>query len=66
MYARGASSGASLYYGLNQMMDVRGGLGVLVAGCLGAVCVAGGMAEVVKQFLEDSYSRIFVSSVCSR
>ena len=41
------------------MMVVRGGLGVLVGGCLGAVCLADGMAGVVNQFLEDSCSRIF-------
>ncbi len=59
VYAYGAYSGANLYYGLNQMMAVRGGLGVLVCGCLGAVCLADGMAEVVKQLLEDYCSRIF-------
>ncbi len=41
------------------MMAMRGGLGVLVGGCLGAVCLADGMAGVVKHVLEDSCSRIF-------
>ncbi len=54
MYACGAYSGANLYYGLYQMMVVRGGLSMLVGGCLGAVCLADGMAGVVKEFLEDS------------
>ena len=51
-------SGAGLYYGLSQVMVVRGGLGVLIGGCLGAVCLACGVAGVVRQF-EDSCSRIF-------
>ncbi len=59
MYACGAYSGASLYYGPNQMMVVRGGLGVMVGGCLEAICLADDMAGVVKQLLEDSCSRIF-------
>ncbi len=59
MYACGAYSGANLYYGLYQMMVVRCGLGVLVGGCLGTICLAGGMAGVVELFLEDSCSRIF-------
>ena len=48
----GPSSGACLHYGLPQMMAVRGGLGVLVGGCLGEVCLAFGMAGVVGKFLE--------------
>ncbi len=40
-------------------MVVRGGLGVLGGGCLGAVRLAGGMAGVVLQFLVASCSRIF-------
>ena len=36
----GPSCGANLYYDLCQMMVVRGGLGVWVGGCLGAVCLA--------------------------
>ncbi len=59
MYACGAYSGAKLYYVLYKMMVVRGGLGVLVFECLGAVCLADGMAGVVKQVPEDSCSRIF-------
>ncbi len=51
MYACGAYSGAGLYYGLNQMMAVRGGLGVLVGGCLVAVCLADGVVGVVLQLL---------------
>ncbi len=43
MYACGTSSGADLYYGLSTMA-VRGGLGVLIGGCLGAVCLACGVA----------------------
>ncbi len=62
--ACGTFSGANLYYVLYQMMAVRGGLGVLIGGYLGVVCLAGGMAGVLKQFLEDSCSRIFF--VCSR
>ncbi len=58
VYACGTYSGADLYYGLSQVMAVRGGLGVLTGGCLGAVCLACGMAGVVRQF-EDSCSRIF-------
>ena len=58
MYACGTYSGADLYYGLSQVMAVRGGIGVLIGGCLGAVCLACGMAGVVRQF-EDSCSRIF-------
>ncbi len=48
MYACGAYSGANLYYGLYQLMAVRGGIGVLVGGCLVAVCLADAMAGVVK------------------
>ena len=44
MYACGTSSGADLYYGLSHVMVVRGGLGVLIGGCLGAVCLACGVA----------------------
>ncbi len=33
VYACGTYSGANLYYGLYQIMVVRGGLGVLVGGC---------------------------------
>ncbi len=62
VYACGTYSGADLYYGLSQVMDVRGG-GVLIGWCLGAVCLACGVAGVVRQF-EDSCSRIFF--VCSR
>ena len=40
-------------------MAVRGGLGVLIGGCLGAVCLAVGMAGVMLQFLVASCSRIF-------
>ena len=58
MYACGTYSGADLYYGLSQVMAVRGGLGVLIGGCLGAICLACDMAGVVRQF-EDSCSRIF-------
>ena len=47
----GHSSGASLRYALSQIMAVRGGLGVLVGGCQGAVCLAVGMAGVVGEFL---------------
>ncbi len=59
VYACGAYSGANLYYGLYQMMVVRGGLGVLVGECLRAVCLADAMAGVMNQFLEDSCSHIF-------
>ena len=59
VYACGAYSGANLYYGLYQMMAVRGGLVVLVGDFLGAVCLADGMAGVVLQFLVASCSRIF-------
>ena len=55
----GPSSGASLRYALSQIMAVRSGLGVLVGGCLGAVCLADGMAGVELQFLVASCSRIF-------
>ena len=55
----GPSSGARLRYGLPQMMDVRGGLGVLVGGCLAAVCLAVGMAGVVGKILEAFCSLIF-------
>ena len=55
----GPSSGARLRYGLPQMMAFWGGLGVLVGGCLGAVCLAVGMAGVVGKFLEASCSLIF-------
>ena len=41
------------------MMAVRGGLGVLIVGCLGAVCLADGMAGVVLQFLAAYCSLIF-------
>ena len=41
------------------MMDVRGGLGVLVGGCLVAVCLTDGVVGVVLQFLVASCSRIF-------
>jgi hypothetical protein len=62
MYACGAYSGANLYYYLlYQMTVVRSGLGVLVGGCLGAVCLSDGMAGVVKQLLEDSCFRILFS-----
>ncbi len=63
VYACGTYSGDNLYYGLSQVMAVRGGLDVLIGGCLGAVCLACGMAGVVRQ-VEDSCSRIFF--VCSR
>ncbi len=59
VYACGAYSGANLYSGLYQITAVRGGLGVLVGECLGAVCLADGMAGVVKQVPEDSCFRIF-------
>ncbi len=58
MYACGAYSGANLYYGLYQMMVVRGGLGVLVGDFLRAVFLADGMAGVVLQLLVASSSRI--------
>ncbi len=45
------------------MMVVRGGLGVLVGGCLAAVYLADGVVGVVLQFLVASCSRI--SFVCS-
>ena len=60
-YACGACSGASLHYGLNQIMVVRGGLGVLVDGCLG--CLAIGMAGVVKKSLVVSCPLIFFAYV---
>ena len=41
------------------MMVVRGGLGVLVGGCLVSVCLADGVVGVVLQFLVASCSRIF-------
>ncbi len=41
------------------MMAVRGGLGVLVGGCLAAVCLAYGVGGVVLEFLVASCSRIF-------
>ena len=59
VYACGAYSGANLYYGLYQMMAVRGGLGVLVGDFLGAVGLADDMAGIVLQFLVASCSRIF-------
>ena len=58
VYACGTYSGADLYYGLSQVMAVRGGLGVLIGGCPWAVRLASGVAGVVKLF-EDSCSRIF-------
>ena len=36
----GPSSGARIYYDLSQTIVVRGGLGVRVGRCLGAVCLA--------------------------
>ena len=43
----GPSSGARLYYDLSQMIAVRGGLGVRVGRCLGAVCLAIGISGAV-------------------
>ncbi len=43
----GPSIGANLYYDLCQMMAVRGGLGVLVGGCLEAVCLVNGVSAAV-------------------
>jgi hypothetical protein len=60
----GPSSGAKLHYGLPRMMVVPGGLGVLVGWCLGAVCLAVGMAGVVGTFLDASCS--LISFVCAR
>ncbi len=60
-YACGAYSGASLHYGLNQIMVVRGGLGVLVGGCLGAGCLAIGMAGFVERSLVVSISLVWAS-----
>ena len=43
----GPSSGAKLYYDLSQMIAMRGGLGVRMGRCLGAVCLAIGMSGAV-------------------
>ncbi len=43
----GPSSGTNLYCYLCQLMIVRGGLGVGVGSCLGAVCLANGVSGVV-------------------
>ena len=62
-YAHRAYSGASLHYGLNKIMVVRGGLDVLVDGRLGAGCLAIGMAGVVEKSLVVSCSLIFFACV---
>ena len=54
------SSDASLYHGLYQMMVVRGGLGVQVGGCLGAVCLANDMSGVVELGLVASFFLFFL------
>ena len=55
----GPRSGAGLYHNLDQMMAVRGGLGVRVGGCLGAVCLANGVSGAVGFGLVAAYSLIF-------
>jgi hypothetical protein len=43
----GPSSGTILYYDLTEIIVVRGGLGVRVGRCLGAVCLAISMSGAV-------------------
>ena len=70
----GPSSGANLYHDLCQMMVVRGGLGVRVGRCLGAVCLANVMSGAVVIGLVAACSLIFFwlcalmprSLVCAR
>ncbi len=70
----GPSSSANLYHVLCQMMDVRGGLGVWVGGCLRAVCLVNGVSGAVRFDLVAIISLIFFclcammpkSLVCAR
>ena len=55
----GPSCGANFYHDLYQMMVVRGGLGVRVGRCLGAVCMVNAMSDAVGVGLVVACSLIF-------